>query len=146
MTGAGQIYEVKSCGSLEWCGATFPEILKPSAEFGAAQGDDCVGAGDTPVHAGPLESGSDRYFASGLENAGGGTQTLCLELWVAHATPVANNVGGTFCRFNGGADIGPEGADDGAQLSVVQFGAARRCPLMAISISRTAPVGWRCIA
>jgi hypothetical protein len=34
--GAVQIYEVKSCGSLEWYGATFPEILEPSAEFGAA--------------------------------------------------------------------------------------------------------------
>ena len=80
------------------------------------------------MHAGPLESGPNRHFASGLQNAGRGTQTLCMELWVAHATTVANNVCGTFCRFIGGADMGPERSDDGLQLSIIQFGTARRGP------------------
>jgi len=42
--GAVQIYEVKSRGSLDRSRATFPEILETSAEFGAAQSDDGVGA------------------------------------------------------------------------------------------------------
>src|SRR6266542_2644600 len=53
-----------------------------------------------------LESGPNRHFAAGLQYAGGRTQVLCMELWVAHAATVANHVGGMFCRFIGGADMG----------------------------------------
>jgi hypothetical protein len=68
--GALQIYEVKSCGSLERSRATFPEILETSAELGTTQGDYSVGAFDFPMHAGSLEAGPDRDFASGLQDAG----------------------------------------------------------------------------
>ena len=80
------------------------------------------------MHAGPLEPGPNRHFAPGLQDAGGGAQTQCMELWIAHATAVANNVGGAFGRFIGGAEVRPERCDDGPQLSIIQFGAARRGP------------------
>jgi hypothetical protein len=51
-----------------------------------------------------------------------------MELGIAHATAVAKNVEGTFCRFLGGIDMRPERSDDGLQLSIIQFGTARRGP------------------
>ena len=75
-----------------------------------------------------FESGPDRHFASGLQNASGGTQTLFMEFRIAHATAVAKNVDCTFCRFVGGAPMGPEYTDDGVQLSIIQFGTARCGP------------------
>ena len=64
------------------------------------------------MHAGPLEPGPDRYFASGLQDAGGGSQTLYVELWTAHALAIAKDVDGTLGRFTGGGDMGPKRADD----------------------------------
>src|ERR1017187_6096565 len=49
--------------------APLPEVLKASAEFRAAQGDDGVCALDGPVHASPFEPGADHHFASRLEDA-----------------------------------------------------------------------------
>src|SRR2546426_621813 len=89
---------MKSCGSLDRHRATLPEILEASTEFGTAQRDDGVGTSDAPVHAGPLEPGPDCHFASSLQDAGGGTQTLCVELRIAHAMAVAKNVDCTFCN------------------------------------------------
>src|ERR1035437_2541097 len=59
--GALQICGVKSRGGSELRRPAFPEILKASAEFGAAEGDGGVGARSGPVHAGPLEPGPDHY-------------------------------------------------------------------------------------
>jgi len=64
----------------------------------------------------------------GLQDASGGTQTLCMEFRIAHATAVAKNVDCTFCRFVGGAPMGPERTDDGVQLSIIQLGTARCGP------------------
>ena len=64
----------------------------------------------------------------GLQDARGGAQILRMELWIAHATAVANNVGGAFSRFVGETDIRPERSDDGLQLSIVQLGTARCGP------------------
>ena len=52
--GALQNYGVRSRGWSQPSSPTFPKILKASAEFGAAQGDDGVGATSGPVHAGPF--------------------------------------------------------------------------------------------
>src|SRR5450631_976979 len=62
LPGALQICGVKSRGGSELRRPAFPEILKASAEFGAAEGDDGVGATSGPVHAGPFEPGPDDYF------------------------------------------------------------------------------------
>jgi hypothetical protein len=44
------------------------------------------------VHSGPLERGGDGEFAAGFDDAGGSTETLRVELWIAHALPIAVDV------------------------------------------------------
>src|ERR1035437_5654647 len=87
---------INSCGSP--VGAALPEVLKASAEFRAAQGDDGVCAIDGPMHARPFEPSPDHHFASSLEDAGGGTQTLGVELRVAHASAIVEHVHGALGR------------------------------------------------
>jgi len=67
---------VRSRGGSQLSCPAFPEILEATAEFGAAEGDDGVGARKGPVHAGALEPGSNDYFAAGLQDTGGSAQTL----------------------------------------------------------------------
>src|SRR5674476_1110363 len=114
-----------SCGSP--VGAALPEVLKASAEFGAAQGDDGVCAVDGPVHAGAFEAGPDHHLASSLEDAGGGAQTLGVKLWVAHASAIVKDVHCAFGRFGGGSSMGLESVDDSVEFAIIQFSAARRC-------------------
>src|ERR1022692_3742415 len=71
--------------------ATLPEVLVTSAELGAAQGDDGVCATHGPVHASPLKPGTDRHFAAGLEDAGGGTETLGAKFRVTHASAIVED-------------------------------------------------------
>src|ERR1700736_473716 len=96
----------KSRGGNLLSGPAFPEILKASAEFGAAEGDDGVGAGSGPVHAGPLEPGSNHYFASGFQDAGGSAQTPCVKLRVSHTAAIAKDIRRAFGRLVGGTDMG----------------------------------------
>ncbi len=110
--GAVQIYELKSGGSWKRCGAASPEVLEASTEFGGAEGDDGVCARDGPVHAGALEAGADQDFTAGFHDAGRGTQTLCVELGIAHAAAVPNNVDNTFGRWIGGGNVRPERSDN----------------------------------
>ena len=56
------------CASGGICGSSLPEVLEASAEDAAAQGDDGVGPGDGPAHAGALEPVAD-LLASGLDDA-----------------------------------------------------------------------------
>src|ERR1039457_6425187 len=109
--GARRIWGIASCGSP--VGAALPEVLKASAEFRAAQGDDGVCAIDGPMHARPFEPSPDHHFASSLEDAGGGTQTLGVELRVAHASAIVENVHGAFGRLGGGSGMGSERVNDG---------------------------------
>src|ERR1700693_503077 len=120
---------MESYGSL--AGATLPEVLKSSAESRAAQSDDGICAIDSPVHARPFEASSDRHFASSFEDAGGGTQTLGVKFRVAHASAIVKDVQRAFGGLGGRSGMGAKSVDDGAQLAVIQFRAARRCPLLA---------------
>src|ERR1035438_1733621 len=120
-----------SCGSP--VGAALPEVLKASAEFGATQGDDGVGAIDGPVHASAFEACPDHHFASRLKDAGGGTQSLGVKLWVAHAGAIVKDVHGAFGRLCRGSSMGFESVDDGVQFAIIQFSAARRCPWFAFA-------------
>src|ERR1019366_4117465 len=114
--------------------AALPEVLKASAEFAAAQGDDGVCTIDGPVHASPFEAGSDHHFASSLEDAGGGTQTEGVKLRVAHARAIGEDVHGAFGRLGGGSSRrGSESVDDSVQVAIIQLDAARRCPLLAFA-------------
>src|SRR6516164_3091008 len=95
-TGARQICEIKSCGSLLSLCAAFPERLKASAELAATQGDDGVGTPDAPAHARALKSGADHKFAAGLHDSRGRTETLLVKLGIAHAASVLPDVVDTF--------------------------------------------------
>ena len=68
----------------------FPEILKSATEFRTAEGDDCVGSTDSPVHAGSLQSCAHGDFATGLKDTGRGAEALFVELWVPHAVTIAS--------------------------------------------------------
>ena len=92
--------------------APLPEVLKASTELRAAQGDDGVCALDGPVHASPFEPGADHHFASRLEDAGGGAQTLSVKLWVAHASAIVKEVHRAFGGIGGGGRMGLESVDD----------------------------------
>src|ERR1035437_8584861 len=114
-------------------GAALPEVLKASAEFRAAQGDDGVCAIDGPMHASPLEAGSDYHFASSREDAGGGTQTLGVKLRVAHTSAIVEDVHRAFGRLGGGSGMGSKSVHDGVQFAIIQFRAARLCPSFAFA-------------
>src|SRR3989442_8630870 len=79
--------------------ATLPKILKSPTQFGTTQGNDGVCALYGPAHSSSFEPGSDDHFAAGLEDAGGGTQTLGTKLRVAHAGAIADDVQRAFSCF-----------------------------------------------
>lgn len=60
--------------------------------MGTPEGDDGVGAADSPEHAGLFESRTDRGFASGFDDAGADEQMLLAELGVAHSFGVGFKV------------------------------------------------------
>src|SRR5580704_1826485 len=67
----------------ESCGPAFPEVLKTTTKFRAAESNDGVGAVNGPVHSGTFESRADGHLAAGLHNTSGSAQTLSVELRVA---------------------------------------------------------------
>ena len=77
----------------ESCGPTFrsafPEVLKATTKLRTAERDDGVGARDGPVHPGAFETRADGHLAPGLHHASGSTQTLSVELRIAHAFSVS---------------------------------------------------------
>src|ERR1039457_7159387 len=114
--------------------ATLPEVLVTSAELGAAQGDDGVCATHGPVHASPLKPGTDRHFAAGLEDAGGGTETLGAKFRVTHASAIVEDVQRAFGGLGAGSEMGTESVDDGMQFALIEFGPARRAPWFAFAV------------
>ena len=46
----------------------------------------------------PLKPGADCHFAAGLEDAGGGTETLGAKFRIAHASAIVKDVQRTFGR------------------------------------------------
>jgi hypothetical protein len=73
------------------------------------------------------------FLASGIvihHHARKSTPQLEIE-WVTfgeHRWVISRECRSAFGRFIGGADVRPERSDDGLQLSLIQFGAARRGP------------------
>ncbi len=79
---------------------TLPELFEARAQLAAAQGDDRINAGDSPVHSGALALRSDVEFATGLdEPPSRGTQPSLPELWVAHALAVAFDIVDALARL-----------------------------------------------
>jgi len=83
--------------------------------------------------ASPFQPGSDHHLASGLEDTGGGAQTLGVKLPVAHASTIVEDVERAFGRLGEGSGMRSKSVDDGVQFAIIQFSAARRCPLFAFA-------------
>ena len=110
-------------GSGGTCGSSLPEVLEASAEDAAAQGDDGVGPGDGPAHAGALEPVAD-LFASGLDDVRRDAQALGAELRIAHPVAVPEHVVNALSRLGRGLDMDAQCGDDGAQPAGFEFGTA----------------------
>ena len=85
------------------CGSSLPEIFEAPAEQTASQGNDGVGAGHGPAHAGALEPCAD-LLASGLDDARGDAQSPGAELRIAHPVAVAGSGRASRGRARGPAD------------------------------------------
>src|SRR5579863_8934073 len=75
-------------------GARFPVVSEPTAEAGTAQGDNGVGAADSPKHPGSFEADGNHRFAPSFDDAGADEETLSAEIRVTHAVGVALEVVG----------------------------------------------------
>jgi hypothetical protein len=82
------------------------------------------------VHAGPLQPGANRHFATRFEDTSGSTETLGAKFKVAHASAIVKDVGRAFSRLGTGTGMGMERANDSLQFAIIQFCAARCCPLL----------------
>ena len=60
----------------------------------------------------PLKPGADCHFAAGLEDAGGGTETLGAKFRIAHASAIVKDVQCAFGRLGTGSRVSTEGVDD----------------------------------
>ena len=102
-------------------GSSFPEILEAAAELAAPQGDDGVGAGHGPVHAGALEPGADGELASGLDDARRHAKTPRPELRIAHPVAVAGQVVDTLAGLLAGLAVGAQFSQDRIEPPGVQL-------------------------
>ena len=69
-----------------------PEVVVKVSENGAPYGQDILGAGNMPEHAGLFGTLSDDSFASGLNNTGADKVAMFFEAGVKHAVPVCLEV------------------------------------------------------
>ncbi len=65
-----------------------------------------------------------------LADAGGGTVNPGVKFLVSHAGAIAEDVQRALGGLGGSSGMRPESMDDGVQLAVIEFRAARRCPLL----------------
>ena len=94
--------------------SAFPEVFKSPAETAAAKSDYAVGAARGPMHPGALETSSDGDFASRFEDAGRGTETLSVELWIPHAVAIAIDVESAPGSIGAGSGMRTERVNNGA--------------------------------
>ena len=103
------------------CRSVLPEILKPSTELAAAQGDNGIGSVQGPVHAGALEASADGHLAAGFDDAGGGAETLGVKLGVAHAVTVGLEVVESAAGVFTGGGMAAERRQQSVEAACVQF-------------------------
>ena len=111
------------------CRSSFPEVLEAATEDAAAQGDDGVGAGDGPAHAGALEPGADLLAAS-LDDARRDAQAPGAELRIAHPVSVPEHIVNALSRLGRGLDMDAQRRDEGAEPAGVQLGTPVPGPLV----------------
>jgi len=111
--------------------AVSPEVLVVAAEYAAAQGENGVSAVHGSVHARALEA-SGHSAAACLDHSGAHAQTLCTELWIAHAAAVLVDVVGALGSFLAAVSVSPQ-AVDAALLEVVAAGIRPRLVLRLVA-------------
>src|SRR2546427_12570294 len=72
------------------------------------------------MHAGTLQTGADGHLATRLQHAGGGTQTLGVELRVAHSLPVAPQILNTVSSFLGVRGVASDGGEKRSPMPRVE--------------------------
>jgi hypothetical protein len=73
------------------------------------------------VHTSAFETRADGKLASGLDHAGGSTQTLGVELGIAHTLSVGLEIMETATRLIGARDLTAEGMEQSPESSGVEF-------------------------
>ena len=119
-----------------WCSgsvsarAALPEVVEAVAEYGAAQGQDGVGAVDGPVHAAALEAAAADVPAAALDDAGGDAQPHGAERGIAHPPAVARDVVGALAGLLEGCGMAAQSAEDVTDSAAVEFVAALLAPFV----------------
>src|ERR1039458_1036125 len=85
----------------DWSGRPIllPVVLEPSIDAAATQGDDSVGATDSPEHAGSLQARADDGIAARFDHAGADEQSLFTKLRIAHPVGIGGEVFGLFLNL-----------------------------------------------
>jgi len=73
------------------------------------------------VHTGSFEPRADSHLASGLDNPGGSTQALGMELRIAHAVAVGLEIVETATSVFGVGDLAPNSGEEDPEFSGVEF-------------------------
>ena len=111
-------------------GSPFPKVFKAPAESNAAERHNGIGSPHAPMHPGPFESCSDGVLASGFHHAGGGAESLGLELGVAHAMSMLSEIGpGRFSLLVMGG-LGGEDRKQGLDPAGIEFPTTLLGPLL----------------
>jgi len=114
-------YEQSGADFLGSCCSLFPEVFETAAELAASESIEGVGSGKGPVHAGALESGSDRHLPACLDDAGRDGQALRPKLRAAHAALVAAAVVRALAGLLVGSGMKAQPFQEGVRLAIVQF-------------------------
>lgn len=80
------------------------------------------------MHTRALQTSSYGDFATGFEDAGGGTEALFVEPGIAHAVAIAMDIKSGSRGVGAVCSMRTERVDNGAEFAVVQFAATRHCP------------------
>ncbi len=81
------------------------------------------------MHPGAFEARADGHLASGLDNASGSTQTLGVELRIAHTLAVGLEIMETATSLVGARNLAAEGLEQSLESSAVEFFLAAFGPL-----------------
>src|SRR5436190_19695922 len=92
---------------------------QPSTKFRtrSAQGNDGIGAAQTPVHAGTLEPGPDRHLAARLHHTRRGAQALGVKCGIVHAVLVALDIVGALAGLLTTSRMAPQRLAEALELT-----------------------------
>ena len=106
-------------------------MVEAIALDGATQGDDGVGAVDSPAHAALLEAAADDVLAATLDHAAGHAQAHRSELRVVHPRAVGGEVLGILAGLLATSGVAAQGGDHVVYAALVKLLAPLPGPLLA---------------